>query len=266
MKLFVGIILFLFSMSSFCQVKDSGSVFKPYFQNKPIDANLLLKAPFKWNKKDILAFGLVVSSGVIAYQYDEKITNIFIENRKNGLNNIAKYMLQPLGNAFYVYPAVLATMGVACLTHNKKLAFLSLTSTKSLIFTGLTTQMIKYAAHRSRPYESNGNSHIWGGPSLDSQHHSFVSGHSSTAFSLATSIASVYNDMPLVKWTAYSLATCVELSRVYDNKHWSSDVISGAALGYAISRFCYNNDKKRQNNNTLVLLPSSRGLQILYSF
>lgn len=260
--------LFIINQHCFSQTPDSiiNSNKIYYFTNKPFDVPLLIVSPFKWNKLDAVSVVSVAGLGTLAYLNDEKLTKQFLSKKNKTVDFATKNIFQPMGNGVVVYSSVLATLGIAQVTHNKKLLFLTHTASKSLIYTGIITQAIKYTAHRHRPYESPNNARVWDGISLKGDHHSFVSGHSSTAFSLATSIASEYHNKPIIKWTAYGLASCVAISRVYDNKHWSSDVIAGAALGYAVSRFCYNSDKYRLNNTTLVVFPTNTGLQLVYNF
>jgi membrane-associated phospholipid phosphatase len=42
-----------------------------------------------------------------------------------------------------------------------------------------------------------------------------------------------------VPLAAYSLATLTGISRIYDNKHWASDVFLGAALGYTMAELIW---------------------------
>jgi membrane-associated phospholipid phosphatase len=42
----------------------------------------------------------------------------------------------------------------------------------------------------------------------------------------------MYKNKKWVPPVAYSLATLVGLSRIYDNAHWGSDVLAGAAIGF----------------------------------
>ncbi|MCK4346267.1 MAG: phosphatase PAP2 family protein [Bacteroidales bacterium] len=44
----------------------------------------------------------------------------------------------------------------------------------------------------------------------------------------------------MVPVVAYSIATLTGISRVYENKHWSSDVLIGAVFGYAMGKLIYN--------------------------
>ena len=63
-------------------------------------------------------------------------------------------------------------------------------------------------------------------------HTSFPSAHTSNIFTTATVFATLYHDHRWVPPVAYGLATLVGLSRIYDNAHWASDVMTGAAIGF----------------------------------
>jgi membrane-associated phospholipid phosphatase len=81
------------------------------------------------------------------------------------------------------------------------------------------TYAIKLTAQRTRP---NGDPH------------SFPSGHASTSFATAMVLQQHYGwklGLP-----AFLAATYTGVSRVYDNQHWASDVVFGAAVGMASGR------------------------------
>ena len=64
---------------------------------------------------------------------------------------------------------------------------------------------------------------------------SFPSGHTISAFSLATVFADRHPNPRWHAWLAYGLATAVGFSRVSLQSQHTSDVFAGAALGYAIA-------------------------------
>jgi membrane-associated phospholipid phosphatase len=66
---------------------------------------------------------------------------------------------------------------------------------------------------------------------------SFPSGHSITAFSVATVVARRYAKHRWVPYVAYGLAGVVGFSRITLSAHFASDVFAGGVLGYSISRF-----------------------------
>jgi membrane-associated phospholipid phosphatase len=67
--------------------------------------------------------------------------------------------------------------------------------------------------------------------------HSFPSGHTTAAFSVATVFAIRYRNHHWAPWVAYGVAGVIGFSRVTLQSHFPADVFLGAALGYSISRF-----------------------------
>jgi len=67
--------------------------------------------------------------------------------------------------------------------------------------------------------------------------HSFPSGHTTAAFSVATVFAIRHRSHRWVPWVAYGVAGIIGFSRVTLQSHFPADVFLGAALGYSISRF-----------------------------
>jgi len=87
----------------------------------------------------------------------------------------------------------------------------------ALIINGLSTELLKVAAHTQSP---NGERYAW------------PSGHVSSSFCLAAVMDRAYG--PLVGWPLYGLAGFVAFERMDDREHHFSDVIFGAALGLVI--------------------------------
>ena len=88
-----------------------------------------------------------------------------------------------------------------------------------LINAGYTT-LLKEVVQRERP---NGEDNL-----------SFPSGHASNAFALAAVAERHYGWKAGVP--AYTLASLVAVSRLQRNKHYLSDVMAGATLGYIVGR------------------------------
>jgi membrane-associated phospholipid phosphatase len=65
---------------------------------------------------------------------------------------------------------------------------------------------------------------------------SFPSGHTAAAFALATTLADDIHH-PLATIGLYGLATATGIARIQQNRHWTSDVLIGAALGVASAKF-----------------------------
>lgn len=100
---------------------------------------------------------------------------------------------------------------------------------QAAIVNGVYTELLKYGVKRQRPDGSD---------SL-----SFPSGHTSTAFSLATVASSHYGWK--VGVPAYALAAGIGLSRIEQDRHHLSDVIAGATLGVIVGRTVTRLDGER---------------------
>lgn len=103
-----------------------------------------------------------------------------------------------------------------------------------VLVAGLGSGLLKGMIGRERPLES-GNRTIIHGP-LQGFHstgrQSFPSGHTSTAFALSYGIATFYPQVRLLVWP---LAAGVGLNRVITVRHFPSDVVAGAWIGFMLA-------------------------------
>ena len=73
-----------------------------------------------------------------------------------------------------------------------------------------------------------------------SSNDSFPSGHTATAFMGAELVRIEYgDDAPWLAVGAYTVATAVGALRVYNNRHWVTDVVAGAGVGILSARIGY---------------------------
>lgn len=67
---------------------------------------------------------------------------------------------------------------------------------------------------------------------------SFPSGHTATAFLGAELVRLEFGeDCPVMAWGAYMVAAGVGCMRIYNDRHWATDVIAGAGVGILSARF-----------------------------
>ena len=66
---------------------------------------------------------------------------------------------------------------------------------------------------------------------------SFPSGHTASAFAIATVISGRYRQHRWIPWVAYGTATFLSLSRLPTRAHFASEIFIGAAMGYGIGRY-----------------------------
>jgi hypothetical protein len=73
-----------------------------------------------------------------------------------------------------------------------------------------------------------------------SNYRSFPSGHTATAFVAAEFLHQEYKDKPArISVGGYGMATLIGISRVYNNRHWVSDVVAGAGIGILSTKIAY---------------------------
>lgn len=73
-----------------------------------------------------------------------------------------------------------------------------------------------------------------------SNNHSFPSGHTATAFMTATMLTKEYGHVsPWIGIGAYASASATGLMRIANNKHWLSDVLTGAGIGVLSTELGY---------------------------
>ena len=141
---------------------------------------------------------------------------------------------------------VILTISSFYLSGEKKTAELS---TKAYALSGVITIVGKSFFNRERPREATKNGGKWYGPTglfkKDKlwENVSFPSGHTSSAFAVATVIAERYKKNKLAFISAYSLATLVGVSRITQDAHWLSDVLVGASIGYLSGKYITKNAK-----------------------
>lgn len=133
--------------------------------------------------------------------------------------------------------------------------------------TQLVVQSSKYGFHRWRPSESN-SSRKWNGPGLGSEHLSFPSGHSASAWGLLPAYAMEYSEGWTIPLLAYALSASTSLSRVHDGQHWMSDVFFSAGVGVLSNRLVrrWNSRKERAVAVVPLWQDGQRGVTIVSGF
>jgi membrane-associated phospholipid phosphatase len=210
-------------------------------------------APFHWDGSEWKTFGLFVGATGALMLADEPLQRFALDlrNHNRGLRSIGNFVTS-FGGLYETY--TLATLGVySFVFKNEKLKTTTLLATQAYIAGGAMQFAGKYLFGRLRPnyYDPNAteveprftgpfgsSGYDVTGKKLNS---SFPSGHTTVAFAAATVFAKEYRDIPYIPIAAYTAATLVGLSRITENKHWATDVLAGAALGYFTGKLVVNN-------------------------
>jgi membrane-associated phospholipid phosphatase len=172
-------------------------------------------------------------SGVTYLCYRRLDTRIqkFSQENKNRFQTFISNSVSCLGLGRVQSIGLGASTIVVFAAKNKKLQQTVIIWAGSLLINSIVTDQLKVSFQRHRPNSGDPyNSLDWRkGPKLNK---SFPSAHTSNAFTTATVFATQYKTTKWVPPVAYTLASLVGLSRIYDNAHWASDVLAGAAVGF----------------------------------
>jgi membrane-associated phospholipid phosphatase len=203
----------------------------------------VIKAPGRWDGDDWLEFGIVMgTAGAMFAGLDKPVGNFFKSNTATFWDG-AEDVFYPLGNRFP--PLLLTGMYVGgVIFRDRKLEHNTLVIAKSLVVSTIFYTASKALIRRERPDRTE-NSYNFTTPFRKNDYTSFPSGHSNTAFSVATGFAMLYKHKKWVPWVAYSIASLTSISRVYQNRHWASDIIIGAAIGHYVTKTVIRAENKR---------------------
>jgi membrane-associated phospholipid phosphatase len=126
------------------------------------------------------------------------------------------------------------------LSKDDRLAQLGLHGTEALVVGGATAEILKNVFGRARPYVDTvpnpDNWQLLRGFNSDNRFQSFPSSHTVAGFAAAAAVTTTTSRWwPNATWvigpTMYGGAALIGLARMYENRHWASDVIMGAAIG-----------------------------------
>lgn len=203
--------------------------------------------PFHMRKRDWVNVGKFATIALSAGLLDEHIQKnaLKLRNENKFVRTTGKYISLYGGRNEIFTLAAFELYGI--ITHNQKIKTTSLLATQALLSAGLIETVVKTFTGRTRPsfygpYEEAEPRFTgpWGNTIKDANgkksSSSFPSGHAMAAFAVATVFSVEYKNKPIIPVVAYSIASLISISRITENKHWASDVVVGAALGYVTGR------------------------------
>ncbi len=215
---------------------------KEFLKNLTSDFGKVIVSPKDWDRKDIGTFALVLGTGLLLYSVDKEIHQGF----RGETSNKAAEFITSLGNGGTLAGLAAALYVGGEVSDNDGLRRTALLSFESLLTSGIIVRGMKILVGRARP--QTGEPYNTFDPfTLRSNYNSFPSGHSAAAFSVAAVIATQSKDAN-VDFVAYTLATFIAMSRIYQNKHWASDIFIGSVIGYVVGKKICALDKDRNQN------------------
>lgn len=245
-----GILLLLLIMLSnvvFAQI-DTVRFNKYYFKKYWTDTKGIVTSPTRWQQGDWLKLGIIVSGTASLTLADQSVKDYFQAHKNRTETYISANLLEHFGAEH----SILLISGIftyGMLTKNNKCVSTALIALESFALASLVTRIPKTLVGRQRPDNWLGDGpYTFNGPFNGT---SFPSGHTTASFAVASVIATQYRESKWIPITAYTVASLAGLSRIYDNKHWLSDVVAGAAIGTLVGNFVSH----RSSDSKLTIVP-----------
>jgi membrane-associated phospholipid phosphatase len=213
------------------------------------DTGSILTSPLRWEARDWLVFaGVGAATGSLMFA-DKGIRHWGQQNRNETTDSLSNV----LRGFETVVPAVLVA-GSYITAHAFDVPKLKAASADaveaSLISLGVFVAPMKFFTGRSRPDEEQGPAH-YEPFNLGSSFPSFTTAN---AFSVA-SVLTEHFPHPIVSILAYGVATAAGLARIYGDKHWTSDVFLGAAIGTAVGKTVVRLHAFRREGSRVSVVP-----------
>lgn len=215
MKFSNCILILLISISSFCQAQEI---------IKSDSLKIDIKTNKKFNYKALIIPSVLMSYGIIGIESDQlKSFNSQIEEEVT--ENIDKKITIDDFSQYAPAAAVYA-LNFSGIKGKNNLRDRSIILGTSYLLMGSSVYALKNSAKVERPDHSGFNS--------------FPSGHTATAFAGAEFLWQEYKDVSI--WygiSGYIVASGTGIFRIYNNKHWLTDVAMGAGIGILSTKVAY---------------------------
>ena len=206
---------------------------------QPADTTRVSREPL-FTATDAWVAGGFVLGTVAMFPLDRRIAeelqnpdtqaNDFLKDASTGFEVISQPGAYIIGGSLYA---------VGRIGGNERMADLGLHGAEAVFVSEVATYLLKGLMGRERPYVSADTvprSFKLGRGFGNHDYRSFPSGHTSTAFAAAAAVTAETSrwwprSTIFIAPLMYGGATMVGLSRMYNNRHWASDVVLGAAIG-----------------------------------
>jgi membrane-associated phospholipid phosphatase len=171
--------------------------------------------------------GAIVLGGISALMLLDEPTQRFVQNHRSSSGDEVAAGFRHFGQPEVYGSLTIGLVATGLLSGKDEVTRAGGRLAGALLVAGGASTVGKLVFGRPRPSQNLDADvyHLFSGHDA-----AMPSGHTTVAFALATSLA---DDIHRTWATAglYALATGVAWSRVNDNRHWLTDVVTGAALG-----------------------------------
>jgi membrane-associated phospholipid phosphatase len=230
--------------------------------NLKSDGIYLLTFPKRTTRRGLVTASAVLGGIAVLIMLDDEIRQEVQQARNDSLDRWES-RIEPFGRAEVTSLAAGLIYATGALSQNERVEETGKALLETLLYTELFKSAGKGLTGRLPPGPDSRAADFFDGGSI------FPSGHTARAFAFATVLAERHGKK--AAWFAYPVATLVGLFRIENDTHWASDVLAGAALGWAVGKAVTRRREERRLKRITVspgFSPDGRapGLYLRISF
>ncbi|MCD0470619.1 phosphatase PAP2 family protein [Flavobacterium sp. JAS] len=209
----------------------------------------------KFNYKQLIIPGVLIGYGVIGIESDQLLS--FNHQIKDEVTEDIDDKITIDDFSQYAPAASVYALNAFGVKGKNNMRDRSVIFVTSYVIMASTVLGLKSLVHEERPDGSSNNS--------------FPSGHTATAFAGAEFLWQEYKDKSIWYGIAgYAVATGTGLFRIYNNRHWLTDVAAGAGIGILSTKLAYWMNpyitkklfkSSSENKSTSMVMPFYNGQQ-----
>lgn len=221
-------LVFTLSFSCLAEEKGVGAFVRDEALTLRDEAGEFLSAPFRIEGGEIVGTLAVAGAVGLVYAFDDDIRGKVQGIRGRSLDRAAEAG-SLIGNPFVHLGIAGAVFGGGVLADDPKWRDIGLMLGEAAVLADAATLVLKETIGRGRPFTGRGKE-SFRPLQFESDFDSLPSMHAASSFAMA-SVISRTSESPVVGLLSHAAAAFVGFSRIYEDKHWASDVILGAAIG-----------------------------------
>ena len=210
------------------------------------ETRAFVEQPADWGGRDWLTLGLITAGTAAVMQADEPIRRAVLRDHGRHYRS-APVEAGRIWGEWYAPPLVAGAFGLhAWMTGNGSSKKIGFELMQAVLYANGVTQTLKIAIGRARPYKNEGAFSFR--PFLLSNigRHSMPGGHNTNGWAMSTVLARNAHSTGM-KMVAYAPAVLTFVSRVYQDKHWTSDNLLGAAIGVAVGSWVVRHHESKES-------------------
>jgi membrane-associated phospholipid phosphatase len=202
--------------------------------------------PATWRGPDWLRLGLITGGTALVMQVDQPIRAAVLRDHGRYYHS-APIEAGRVWGEWYAAPLVAGALGLhGWLTDHAGSKRTGFEVLQAVLYADAATQVVKVAFGRARPYENRGAFSFRPFAFSSIGFRSLPGGHNTAGWAMSTVLAK-HTRSTAWKVLAYAPAVLTFVSRVYQDQHWTSDDVAGAAMGFVVGSWVVAHHETRDS-------------------